>query len=86
MKTIGQRIDQFLWNNEYDYFNKVGYSAPFISFISMQIIRLICMIFIFIVWCMNVYINVKKSVIYINIWGLTFTLFAFGFLFVSSGR
>jgi hypothetical protein len=35
---------------------------------------------------MNLYINVKKSIIYINVWSLSYTVLAMGFLFVSSGR
>lgn len=85
-KTIGQRIDDFLFNHEHEYFNRVGYSAPFISFFYMQIIRLFLLIGLAVVWFLNVYINVKKCVLYINVWALTYTVLALGFLFVSSGR
>jgi hypothetical protein len=34
-KTIMQKIDALLFKYEYDFYNKVGYSAPFISFFSM---------------------------------------------------
>jgi len=39
-----------------------------------------------IVWFMNLYINVKKCIIYMNVWALTYATLATGFLFVSSGR
>ena len=81
-----QRIDAFLFKYEYDYFNRVGYSAPFISFFSMQLIRLILLFLMAIVWFMNLYINVKKCIIYMNVWALTYATLATGFLFVSSGR
>lgn len=86
MKSIPQKIDNLLWNKQEAFFNNVGYSAPFISFVNMQIIRLFWLIAVFLVWCLNFYINVKKCVIYINFWALTATLLALGFLFVSSGR
>jgi hypothetical protein len=32
MKSLPQRFNEVLWNNQDDFFNKVGYAAPFISF------------------------------------------------------
>lgn len=86
MKSFPQRVDNFLWNRQEEYFNNVGFSAPFISFVNMQIVRLVSLLIILVIWMMNFYINVKKVVMYLNFWSLTFTLLALGFLFVSSGR
>ncbi|CDW90199.1 UNKNOWN [Stylonychia lemnae] len=86
MKSIPQKIDHFLWSSQEEYFNNVGYSAPFTSFVNMQIVRLVSLLLILVIWVMNFYINVKKVVIYLNFWALTFTLLSLGFLFVSSGR
>jgi hypothetical protein len=76
----------FIAKHNYGFYNKVGYSAPCISFFSMQVIRFINLILNFITWCIVMYINVKKCVIYYYIWSLTYTVLALGFLFVSSGR
>jgi hypothetical protein len=87
MKALPQRISAFVWNNDEEYYKKgVGYSAPYISFVWMQIIRLISLVLVFFVWCTNFYINVKKCVIYINFWALSSTLLTLIFLFASSGR
>ena len=86
MKSLPQRIDNLLWNKEEEFFNRVGYSAPFISFKGMQWTRLIMFLIILVIWLMNFYINVKKCVLYLNFWSLSLTLLALGFLFVSSGR
>eukprot|EP00347_Sterkiella_histriomuscorum_P010834 403374747 len=86
MKSLPQKVDYFLWNQQEEFFNNVGYSAPFISFVNMQIVRLISLILILVIWMMNFYINVKKCVMYLNFWSLSFTLLGLGFLFVSSGR
>lgn len=87
MKSLPQRLSAYFWNNDEEYYKKgVGYCAPYISFVKMQIIRLVMFILVFLVWCTNFYINVKKCVIYINFWSLTATLFSLGFLFVASGR
>jgi hypothetical protein len=86
LNTIPGRINQVLWGPDEDYFNRVGYSAPCISFAKMQIVRLVFLILLFIIWCINFYINVKKCVIYLNFWSITSTVLALGFLFVSSGR
>lgn len=85
-KSIPDRLNLLLWGVNEDFFNKVGYSAPFISFAKMQIVRLIFLLLLFIIWCINFYINVKKCVIYLNFWAITTTVLALGFLFVSSGR
>lgn len=87
MKTsFGQGLDRLIWGNYYTYYNKVGYSAPYISFFSMQMIRLINFIIVFLIWATNIYINMKKGCLYIYMWGLTFATLALGYLFVSSGR
>ena len=86
MKSFPQRVNNFLWSNQEEYFNNVGYSAPFISFVNMQIVRLVSLFTILIIWALNFYINVKKCVIYLNFWALTFTLLGLAFLFASSGR
>lgn len=86
MKSIPQRINQLLWSNQEDYFNKVGYAAPFISFKALQWTRLITFFIVLIVWALNLYINVKKVIIYINFWALSANLLSIGYLFASSGR
>ncbi len=86
MKSLPQKIDTMLWSNDDQFFNNVGYSAPYITFVKMQIIRLIWLFAVLVIWCLNFYINVKKVVIYFNFWALSFTLLALAFLFVSSGR
>lgn len=86
MKSIPQKIDTMLWSNDDQFYNNVGYSAPYISFVKMQIIRLFWLLAVLVIWCLNFYINVKKVVIYFNFWALSFTLLALAFLFVSSGR
>ena len=85
--SLFQKIDQFFWAYNEDYYKKcVGYSAPCVSFVTMQIIRLVMLILVLIVWCANFYINVKKCLIYINFWALTFTVLSLVFLFTESGR
>jgi len=85
-KTIEQRIDYHLFRDEHMFFNTLSCTAPFISFFWMQMIRLFMLCLVFVIWCLNVYINVRKCIIYINIWALTHTLLAMGFLFISSGK
>jgi hypothetical protein len=75
-----------IWNKQEAFYNNVGYSAPCLSFVKMQVIRLFWLLVTFVVWCLNFYINVKKVVMYLNFWALTATLLGLGFLFVSSGR
>jgi hypothetical protein len=84
--TKGKMMKNQIDKRVTDDLNKVGLSAPFLSFFSMQVIRLINMIITFILWCLVVYIILRRCILYINFWALTFTLTALGFLFVSSGR
>jgi hypothetical protein len=87
MKSLPQRIAAFFWEHNEEYFKKgVGYSAPYITFVNMQIFRLAMLILVFFTWCVLFYINVKKGIIYLNFWALSFTLISLGFLFTSSGR
>lgn len=86
MKTIGDKVDKVLWDKQEDYYNKVSYHAPFISFFNMQMIRCLNFVFVFVLWSLSLYISLKKCVLYIHCWALTQTLIALGFLFVSSGR
>ena len=75
-----------LWSNDEDWYNKVGYSAPFISFRTLQWTRLITFFIVLGIWALNFYINVKKVIIYINFWALTANLLSIGYLFGTSGR
>lgn len=74
-----------MWSGCEDYYNNVGTSA-FVSFAWMQIIRLIQTVILFFTWILSIYINMRKSIIYINFWALTFTFAAFLTLFMSSGK
>jgi hypothetical protein len=38
------------------------------------------------VWGLNFYVNVRKTVMYLNFWALTLTLLYLLFVFPSSGR
>ena len=80
-------IDSMLWSHQEDFFKKgLGYSAPCLGFVKMQVVRFVFVILVFLVWSVNFYINVKKCIMYINFWALTLTLLALGFLFTQSGR
>lgn len=84
---MSSRLNRLLVGlHQESYFNKVGYSAPFISFFAMQMVRIISLALIFILWCVEFYITVKKCIMYLNFWGLTFTMLALGYMFVASGR
>lgn len=84
---ITEFLYRYLIDLQYEsYFNRVGESAPFISFFFMQIYRVICLALLILLWCTAFYITVKKFLIYLNLWALTFTVFAFTYMFVSSGR
>ena len=85
MSCLG-RVTSFIWGYDAQYYNRVGYHAPFISFAVMQIIRLVQLILVFCVWCVTFYINVKRSIIYMNCWALTITFLALFCLFFSSGK
>lgn len=87
MSAIPQKLNDFLWSKNEDYFKEcVGRSAPCLSFFKMQVIRLILIILLTMVWAANFYINVKKMVMYLNFWALTFTLLYMLFMFPSAGR
>jgi hypothetical protein len=86
LNTIPWKINKMLWGPDEEHFNRVGYSAPCISFAKMQIVRLVFLILLVVIWIFNFYINVKKCVIYLNFWAITFTVLALGYLFISSGR
>jgi hypothetical protein len=87
MSTIPKKLNDFLWSNDEAYYKLgVGYSAPCLSFVKMQVIRLILIILLVCVWALNFYINVKKMVLYLNFWALTFTLLYLLFMFPSAGR
>lgn len=87
MSTVPEKLNRWLWGAKEQYFKQgVGYSAPCLSFIFMQVIRLIMIILLIGVWGLNFYINVKKMVVYLNFWALSFTLLYLLFVFPTSGR
>ena len=89
MSSIKIKIDNFLFDSGKDkeYFRLyVTKSAPCISFVGMQVIRLILIIFLLGVWSVNFYINVRKCIMYLNFWALTVTLLYMLWVFPSSGR
>ena len=82
MSAIPKKFNDFLWSNNEEYFIQgVGLSAPCLSFFKMQVIRLILIILLIAVWGANFYINVKKMVMYLNFWALSFTLLYMVFMF-----
>jgi hypothetical protein len=52
----------------------------------MQVIRLCLLLLTLVVWTLNFYVNVKKCVMYLNFWALTFTLLYLLCVFPSAGR
>ena len=52
----------------------------------MQVVRLILILITVGVWGANFYINVRKCVMYLNFWALTFTLLYLLCVFPSAGR
>jgi len=61
-------------------------TAGCVSFYSMQMTRLIMIIFVLFVWGANFFVNVKKCVLYLNFWALTFTLLYLLCVLPSAGR
>jgi uncharacterized protein (DUF58 family) len=57
-----------------------------ISFFSMQVIRIIMALLVLVIWALNFYVNVKKCIVYLNFWGLTFTLLYLLCVLPSAGR
>ncbi|CDW77466.1 UNKNOWN [Stylonychia lemnae] len=84
-KKQKSKLDILLWDNKEEYYNNLGYSV-YISFAKLQIARLIMIVNLLFTWGGCVYINMRKSFLYLNFWALSFTCLAFIFLFLSSGR
>jgi hypothetical protein len=81
------KLNNYLWSKEDNYFkDSISKSAPCLSFVKMQVIRLILIIMMIGVWGLNFYVNVRKTVMYLNFWALTLTLLYLLFVFPSSGR
>lgn len=87
MSAIPSKVNRFLWSDKEDYFKRgVSLTPNCISFVKMQVIRLILIIILVILWGLNFYINVKKCVMYLNFWALTLTLLYLLCVFPSAGR
>lgn len=80
-------LDKYLWGkeNEEDYALRLTQSK-YISFATMQIIRLCLWTFLGIIWLMQFYVNVKRSFFYLSFWALTFTFVSQILLFYASGH
>lgn len=80
-------VNRVLWA-EPEQFYKAQIRTPGLGlgFIPMQVVRL-CLILVTLgVWALNFYVNVKKCVMYLNFWALTFTLLYLLCVFPSAGR
>ncbi len=87
MSDFQARINSFLWRGRESVF-KAGLKEPAacLSFYSMQMIRIVMFFFVLLVWAANFYVNVKKCIVYLNFWALTFTLLYLLWIIPSSGR
>lgn len=63
----------------------LGVSCCCMSFFSMQVYRFICIVLMVLQFFLTTYILLRESILYINMWATTFTLFAFVFMFYASG-
>ena len=87
MSNIPKKVNTFLFSEHEEYFKvPLGYSAPCISFFTMQLIRIILFIMLLFVFALNFYINVRKSFMYLNFWALTFTFLYMLFVIPNAGR
>lgn len=62
------------------------HTAPCLTFYSMQMIRLFMIFVVLVVWGLNFYVNVKKCIMYLNFWALTFTLLYLLWVLPTAGR
>lgn len=60
--------------------------ASCLQFKNMQIIRLFLIALTLTVWCAFFYVNVKKCVMYLNFWSLTFTLLYLLYVLPNAGK
>ena len=86
MSDLQNKINSFLWRGEEARFKGSMKEKSCITFYSMQMIRLIMIFFVLGVWALNFFINVKKCVVYLNFWSLTFTLLYLLWVLPSAGR
>jgi len=87
MSDLQNKINSFLWRGEEAQFKaSMKEKSGCVSFYSMQMIRFIMIFFVLGVWSLNFYVNVKKCIVYLNFWSLTFTLLYLLWVLPSAGR
>jgi len=75
-----------LWGSDYDSYNTIVETNLYIPFWIMQAIRMIFFLGLVLLNSMFVYIFMKKVVFHYCFIPLLFSLFAFYFLFIGSGK
>ena len=86
MRKAQKQVRDFVWGKDYNSYNTVGQTQPYVNFLTMQIVRMLICLILLITFSVYTYIYVRMSLYQITYWGLTFTLLAFLCLFIGSGR
>ena len=87
MSDLNTRVNKFLWSGQEEVFKAgMNQTNACTSFVSMQVTRMFMTALVLVVWALNFYVNVKKCVMYLNFWALTFTLLYLLCVLPSAGR
>ena len=84
-QALSEMVKTLLWRNNLPYYNTVGSTQLCVNFFSMQLIRLISFLALFVATGFFAFVFLKKSLAYINFWSLILSTITFGRLFIGSG-
>ena len=72
--TMYTKFDNYFFGKEEIYYRENVAGTICSNFKTMQVIRIILIAVTLLVWAAMFYVNVKKCVMYLNFWSLSFTL------------
>ena len=85
-KEIAKNLLKSIWGSDFEKYNLVTSHMPGISFLIMQILRLVYVVGLFAICGFYVYIYLRQSLVQFTFWALFITFLAFAFLFIGSGK
>lgn len=86
VKKSRKQLFKSVWGTRSEKYNLVTSTQVFANFLTLQIMRLLSFIALFIVFASYIYIYLRQAFGQYTFWALSATLVSFGFLFIGSGK